>query len=482
MPNRSSQRYPAASATLIRYGTSIFLLAGGLLTITWLWCSWCSFPSNPWNDIRIAPAVALHKGISIYSSSGTGPVSTWIYGPLPLWILWPAGLASTALGALQVAGAIHILVTIVSFCLTCLFWPSSNKAKSTDQFWQRRLWAALVCILLVRNKSSGYQIFSADASGIALGLLSLLSLAHRRNWLAAVFAVCAAACKQTFVGLAVAELIWVYLALSPGAAYKQLGRHVIAALAISSIAVATFGLGPLWHTMIQIPGAFPWAEPSARTYEHLPYLCLFVGLPIVVAMMLRKHLLDRNSPFLLPYLAFFCTLPLAVGGFLKIGGNVNSLYSFWLSLPPCLAVLSTGKASDLIGRYGRLIVAAVPLLVASFWLQISHLPVVPNAQAYREAAYLAGKLHERIWFPLHPLVTLYSDGRFYHDLDGLNERALAGYPLSKDHFQAHIPRLRQASATLLPVGWGMWGEAYGRLPDLTPAFTFGSWRIDGSLK
>jgi hypothetical protein len=79
-------------------------------------------------------------------------------------------------------------------------------------------------------------------------------------------------------------------------------------------------------------------------------------------------------------------------------------------------------------------------------------------------------------------VTLYSDGRLYHDLDGLGVRRIVGLPVSAEHFAADMPRLRQANATLLPVGWGPADIADARLPPHTPALIFGSWRIDGYLK
>ena len=214
---------PAGDA-LFNKATWISLGCALVLSAVWLWCCWCSFPGIPWNDTRVAPAVALHKGISIYSLANSGPVSTWIYGPLPLLVMWPAGLASNATRAIEVAGA---------------------------------------------------------------------------------------------------------------------------------------------------------------------------------------------------------------------------------------------------------------MALASLWLKISRLPVLPNVQAYREGTYLAARMPEKIWFPLHPLVTLYSDGRFYHDLDGLCERTFAGQRPTDPHFFAHVPRQRRVSATLLPVGWGLADIAEGRLPPDNPVRTFGLWRLDG---
>ncbi len=482
MQNRTLGRLSITSGSLFAYATSIALGVASLLIATWLWCCWCSFPANPWNDLRVAPAVAWHHGISIYSSAADGPVSTWIYGPLPLLLMWPAGLATSAAGALQIAGAIHITLTVAALTFTCMLWPASPQAKSKPQYWQRRIAAALFCVLLVRSQSSGYQVYCVDAPGLVFGLFALLSLSHRRYWIAATCAAAAAACKQTLISVALAELIWLFVAVSPRAAWCQLGRCLAVGFAMAVIAVSCVGGPGLWHTMVELPGRLPWTEPAARIRDCASYLLIYVALPCAVMIIWRDFFFRRNSPLILPSIAFLCALPLGMVGFLKIGGNVNSLHSFWLWFPPCLAALTTGKFFDRLGDQGSLVLAMGTVAVASVWLQISDLSVLPRVQAYREATYLAARLPEKIWFPLNPLITLYSDGRFYHDLDGLCERSTAGQPLTDEHFAAHIPRTRQASATLLPVGWGLWGSTEGRLPKDTPVRAFGMWRIDGYLE
>ena len=469
---------PAGDA-LFNKATWISLGCALVLSAVWLWCCWCSFPGIPWNDIRVAPAVALHKGISIYSLANSGPVSTWIYGPLPLLVMWPAGLASNATGAIEVAGAIHILLRVATLILTCCLWPASSRPASRSQDWQTRLAVSLLCVLLVRNQTSGYIVYSADAPGIAFGLLALLALAKKYPWLAAVCAVAAAACKQTLLGVGLAQVVWLYAAVSPRAATHQIGRLLATGCIGAMLAVGYFGWAGLWHTMIDVPRGFPWAALPERIEAHLPYLLLHVFLPVAVMVIWRRFFLSRHSPILLPCLAFFCTLPLSLAGFFKIGGNVNSLHGFWLWFPPTLIALTTGATFGRLRRNGNLILAMGAMALASLWLQISRLPVLPNVQAYREGTYLAARMPEKIWFPLHPLVTLYSDGRFYHDLDGLCERTFAGQRPTDPHFFAHVPRQRRVSATLLPVGWGLADIAEGRLPPDTPVRTFGLWRLDG---
>jgi hypothetical protein len=461
--------------------TFVTLILAIFLTGTWLWSCWCSFPSIPWNDIRVAPAVALHRGISIYSPVDHGPVSTWIYGPLPLFLLWPAGLASSALGAIEIAGAIHIGFTVLGATLTCLLWPSETGKAPAMQSWHLRLAAALLCVLLVRSDVAGYMVYTADASGVIFGLLSLLALSRGHPWTAAGCAAAAVACKMTLLGVGAAQVVWMFVRFSPRAAGYQLARCVAAGAMLAVPAVIFFGGPGLWHTMIELPGRFPWAPVvSARLGQHAGHLVLYVGVPLAFMISFRRFFFSRESPLLLGSLAFLFLLPLGIAALLKIGGNVNSLDSFSLWFPPTLVVLVTGGAFAKLGRAGSLALAVSAAALASLWLQLTPLRMRPNTQAYHEAMHLAARLPQKIWFPLHPLVTLYSDGRFYHDFDGLSERVQAGQRLTDEHYFAYMPPHRQVIATLLPVGWGPADTAEARIPKDTPVNTFGNWRLDGS--
>lgn len=478
---RIPEKAIASAHSLLGRSTWLILALAGLLTVTWLWSCWCSFPSIPWNDIRVAPAVALHHGISIYSVAGAGPVSTWVYGPMPMLLLWPAGLASSAIGAMETAGAIHIGLTVLTFALTCAFWPVPPGPEAKSQDKQRRLAAAILCVLLVRNDAAGYIVYNADAPGVVFGLLALLAMSRRLDWAAAVCAVSAMACKQTLLGVALAQFIWLFLTVSPRAAWQQLGRCVVVGALFAVAAVAYFGWSGLWHTMIEIPSRFPWAAIPGRLTYHTSYLLLHIGLPILVMVIWRRFFFSRNSPVLLPALAFFCTLPLSFAGFLKIGGNVNSLHSFWLWFPPTLVALVSGRSYARFSASGCLALAILAGIIASTWIQFSTLRVRPNDQAYHEAAFLARRLPGKIWFPMHPIITLYSDGRFYHDFDGLGERVLADQRLTNEQYFAHMPPDRQITATLLPFGWGPADPAEARLPPGTPVSTFGFWRLEGTF-
>ena len=64
--------------------------------------------------------------------------------------------------------------------------------------------------------------------------------------------------------------------------------------------------------------------------------------------------------------------------------------------------------------------------------------------------------------PLNPLVTLYSEGRYYHDEDGLNARAVNGHPVTRARLWANLPNdLRRVVYARTPAGMGImgWGIA-----------------------
>jgi len=451
-------------------------LAAGL-TVLWIWSRWCSFPSNPWNDIRVAPAIALHQGISVYAPPGQGSASTWAYGPLPLFVLAPAGFAPNAAGALEAAGAIHIIVRVLCLLAICLAWPTRRAPVGDRMDMQLRLAAALFCVLWVRNDNSDYGIFTADSIGLSVGGLGLLALVRGHRWLAAFGAVGAVACKQTMIGVGLAQVIWLWFSCGPKEALRHTGRGAAAALLVALAFTARFGATGLWHVIFEMPGRYPWASFGNRIAYHSTYFGIHVVAPLVAMAVWKRSFFRKDSPLLLPALAFLCTLPFSLAGFLKIGGNVNNLHSFWLWFPMTLAVASHAARIRAASPAVRLAFVALPALVACVWLQVTPLRMRPNVAHYHEAAELTRQRPGQIWFPMNPIVTLYGDGRLYHDFDGLRAWAGTGFRATDPVYFAGLPPQWNGMATLLPIGW-LASADDARLPPGTRIATFGHWQLD----
>lgn len=137
----------------------------GVAAGLFLWRCWCAFPASYWNELRVAPAFALRFGFPLYPGLDDGPLSTWIYGPVGAVVNLPATFASSAAGAVLIAGVINIVMLVGPMIAVCL-----NATELRMQGWKVQLLALALCILLLPVFSLTFQV--ADHSSIAFGLLS----------------------------------------------------------------------------------------------------------------------------------------------------------------------------------------------------------------------------------------------------------------------------------------------------------------------
>lgn len=465
-------------ARSVRDRLPLLLLAGALaVNLSLLGIRWHLSPSHTWNDLRLAPALALYRGLPVYATATTGVINTWIYGPLPLLVMWPASLARTAIGALQVAGAINILIVAGAVALVCAAWPLPEPLPRQRA---ARMIAAILCVACWPGDS--FITLYADNLAVALGLGGALLLARTPGgagaWFAAGCAVGALACKQTSLGIPAAQLVWIAITAGRPAAWRHGGRLTIVGLLAAAASGAVFGWDRLWFTLFELPLRFPWFnEPLQRLQDLAFFLFWHVGLPLLVMLRWRPWFWRRDSPLLLPALLWLLSLPLGLAGIFKSGGSMNSLQSLLLWMPP---VVVTFLGSSAIAR-GRdrwtlpvAAAAAVVLGLAGF-KSILAIPARPIFAAYEEAAAITRSIPGGVWFPLHPTITLYSDGAYYHDVDGLFVRSLCGLPVTQAQALRHLPPRYRAVA--LPAGWSDWNMTLSLIPAQAQHMRFGSWEV-----
>ena len=118
-------------------------------------------------------------------------------------------------------------------------------------------------------------------------------------------------------------------------------------------------------------------------------------------------------------------------------------------------------------------------LTSARLLQTTPLPLQPMTDDYRLAAQIAAKHPEAVWFPLHPLVTLYSDRRYYHDEDGLQVHRLSHKPVSHEQAASQLPPAMHLIA--FHSGWTDWGIARGMLPVNYRETAVGNWTLCNGL-
>lgn len=325
------------------------------------------------------------------------------------------------------------------------------------------------------------QNIQADSFAVAFGLLGSLVLLLRPTasgrWAAAACAAAAVACKQTAVGIAASQLLWLGLTAGPREALRHAGRGAVVGAALLGWAVVSFGREGLWFTMVTLPSRYPWdPEPGSRLVHFSQALLVQLAVPAAVLIAARRAFWRRDCPLLLPALAWVCSLPTGLAAFLKQGGSMNSIegYGLWLPfvVPAALAWARDRAGADAL----RTLAAGVTVLFVGLQLRAApSLAWRPSLERQRQAEFLTENFPQAVWFPWNPLVTVLREGRYDHDEDGFYVRLACGLPLVPSELRAGLPPAMHVVA--LPRGNAGWSIAPKLFPPDARHTEFGAWTV-----
>jgi hypothetical protein len=424
--------------------------------------------------MRLAPTVAFAHGMMVYPTATDGTVNTWMYGPLPVLFFWPASWARTAGDALMVAAILNVAITLVPLALVCFTWPVGNGQLASTM---GRVTAFLLCMAIWPELH--YSVLFSDNLAIACGLIANLILVRARSprelWFAAITATAAVACKQICLGIPLAQVLWLGISTGRSAAIRHFVRCIVCGAIIATSAIAMFGLKALWFTLVDIPGSLGWApDVTARFLMVAPQLGLHIVVPIVVIFLARRTF--AAPALLLPSLAWICSLPLGVAALFKVGGWTNSIHGFLLWLPAVMTTfLAARRPVPRLGAAHLMIGLITAAILCVRVIREPDLPLKPRLAHYRAAERITMSLPDQLWFPLHPLITLYSDHRYYHDEDGMYVRRKANKGLTRGQAAGNLPPNMRGMAFL--NNWNDWGIARSMLPPNSHQSTFGNWTV-----
>jgi hypothetical protein len=427
---------------------------------------WLETPLWSFNGSRLMPSFALANGVGYYVLSPPGgPLYSTLYGPMVAIVYLPATLFPSPNSAVLAGAAITMLLCFSAVAFLH-FAPFKAGRGSVDGL--AFVTAGFLMCYLEPLKYSCFNIH-ADGPGLAFGAVACAALYSRgpEKWRAAlpVSAVCAVLsifCKQTF--LPVPPALLVYLWAAEGRA--QAVRYLVWLVAAGALAggAAMFAAGPanLYHCLIWVPAHHPWND-SSHLVSAIQAMRSFirVSMPVPVLLLacavylwtsgrlrgpgLRALAANRCVPLLLVGVAL---LPFSIAGRSKAGGDVNSL-SFALFFLTCgltvmLADVSRGAQS---GSTRRL---AVSVLVATMLpLAISEAPLALDVrasarrlpQAAQEVAFDYLNRHPGgAYFPWFPVAHYYAEHQFRHHAFGIVDRLMAGDSVSSAEFRAYIPQ------------------------------------------
>ena len=452
------------------------LLAGGLAVVGFrLWTSLCFFPLPEWNSVRLAPSFMLRFGTTPYPGLDGGALTTWIYGPVPLLLNLPATLAHDSIAALLIAEVITLLCAVGPAALAVLAGPSPDAAATRTD----RTWALLLCLSLWPNP--GLHYIQADNAAVAFGLLSNWLLARRRagahaRWgTAALCAALAVWSKQTALGLVLAQSLWLACSAGRAAAVRHAVACAACGLALGGIFVVWFGFDGLWLNLVRIPGRIPFAPDFLeRTLAFKLHLAGYVLLPAALLVFAGHAIWRRDSEWLLPVLCWLCLLPAGLVATYRIGGATNSLNAFLYLLPPATLALIGWLRRRSPGTAHAWTAAAVTAVVFQQLVAAPLVPLHPLTAHLEQAEALAQRYPGRIYFPWHPLVTFFSDRRFYHAEDGLYTRSTVNLEPAPELARRDLPPAWTLSAF---PGWRDEGRFKVLQPPDAKRSFFGKWTL-----
>jgi len=410
-------------------------------TALWLWSCLCRFPVYGWNAIRLAPSFMWHAGVNPFPGPSAGPVTTWIYGPFPLILQWPATLMHDAASALLAAGVINVLLAVVPLAVAIEVQAAptvSRLARVTALLLTLVCWPAVNLIFCQAGNT-------AIACGLLAGAIVIGAVPRDsgRLWAAAALATLALWSRQTELGPVLGQIVYLGLRHGGRAAVAQTLRTAATGGLWGLVFCGLFGADGLIYNMFVIPAALPFLTfaDKVRSLVYVgdiaAYLLAYLLIPAVVVAVRARRLFQRDHPALAPVLVFACSVPFDLAGFFTVGGNINSFHSAVYLLPATALWLTAYKRGA--GGWSWLAPAGLALALALQCVPLGPWPMRPQLAGLRQGAALARQLPEQVYFPWNPLLTYFSDGRFYHVEDGLITRALAGRPVPPAVVKACLP-------------------------------------------
>jgi len=399
------------------------------------------------NASRLVGAFCFKLGLPLYPSPDSGAVQSMNYPPLAAILFWPATLFSTPTHAL-LAGALLTIFYFYAPVLCVFYYYGKHPPEKNSGSWISIFFLAfvMICLNTTSLSYSGFRLH-ADAPALGLGALACLFCSTGSLFASALCAASAIWTKQSLVPLLIALPFYVSIARGGKVALRY-SVQLTSVLALFLLLTLTHvKAGDLLFNLIYISRK-PWAGPIGNLLplqwremflQHLllPIMLFAFGRPAISFRDWRSWI--TNNPWTLWVIVAFAMTPVALMNRCTAGGDVNafSLASYYLTIGAFVLLLSHWENRRIaLCLVALLCVTELPALF-HFGLAgiLNGLPANPQEVAFNYARAHPGDAY----FPWNPLSTLMAEGKLYHFEPAVTDWALAGHPLSEDHYNRYIP-------------------------------------------
>jgi hypothetical protein len=466
-----------------------------------------------WNGAKLAPIVAMTyrdptsgekiQHYSLYPDPQEGPMTAWIYGPVPALIFLPSVLGRSPTGMIIVGILINMLCAIgpaLWLHLQALPPRRSGMSAAQDELPPERFSAtrgqllgmALLMFLTFMwvcadHESLRRALVMIGPDGPALGLIACsCALVMRRmgrpgrgNMSLALSALCAVlACwsKQSILPFLAVGPVWLFLTDDIRVTARYLAMLAISGVLVTAIILLCFDPKHLWFHMVTISASHHFQDNDHGNIVALWYGmgelladCAVAGamLLVLIAAGAMSGLLPgaistanrlarwrrwlRANPWTLLLITSLVLVPSSVLGYVKIGGYYNNfaLTHYFLLASATVGMIwwwprfASAALARVLGAAAAVWCLGAPLLQMSGPGQISamYTRIANFKDNPQETILRYDKQHEDvIYFPWNNLSTLLATGHLYHFEWGIYDRREAKMTISPEQIRRHLPQ------------------------------------------
>lgn len=425
-------------------------------------------PFRKWNAIRLAPAVSLLHGYTLYYGRDDGPVTGNIYTPFSSIAYVPAALGP---GPTEMIRA-GVLLSLLFYFAPAVWLYAKLRDAYADPATRRAQWYTFALFPLVTFnlvESLGYVAGFIHADAPAVGLAgaagAVLYAYPRPGWrplaVSALLATLSVWSKQVTAPVLIALPAWLFLSGGGRDALRYLLCLLGAGLLVAAVFLTALDPQSLLFNVVTIPGQHPMRGRfpfnlvgAALELQKLAFpLLLLLGFGALFPLVARSEAArlagwagrSRWSVFLV---AGLFLLPTALMGRVKEGGDLNALAFtlYFLLLAVCLILrggIWPSTTESVRAGFRLLTVVAVTangvLLIQNQLQRYSEWASAPRANVPEMVTAFLRDHPGEAYFPWNPLEHLLAEWRYYHFDYGLFDRDIAGFALADEHFRQCVP-------------------------------------------
>jgi hypothetical protein len=408
------------------------------------------------NWMRLQRTFIWARGFPLYPDIHTGPVLNAIYGPLSALAYWPATWVSP-LQSVPVG-----IVCSIFFFFTPVLWLFLQKRTPGPHFvsfsWLSFIVFVLAASLLSSLKRSAFTIH-ADAPALGIAAMACAFIYLRQpgdSWktlfLSAAFTVLAVWCKQTTAPVIPALLVYVGITEGRKGAAIYLASLFVLGGSSLIVAATAFDLKSLYYNSVLLPSrhGMDLKDAGKSVFRLFRENVLLAALALPAAWPSFRGpascWLRENRWGLFAWVALWMA-PFTLMAHIKIGGSNNTLsfVSYFMMLGTILLFIENAHrfpdtARNFTARAAMIAYAAI-LIVITIPLVFFRFSALKHERGFAREAFTYAAGHPgTVYFPRMTLVHLLTEGKVYHESEGLTDREWANLDVSEKQFLSHIPQ------------------------------------------